>query len=168
MGAGHRAGPGKIGSLGLILDQFYEDLEADLAHHYPGRRLAELWTGKMSYRELWVMCERLPMESLTFTAIRESMSEEDRDKAAQRVAGHGRWSRQDYLMASVIDAIHDNTYVLAKINGAKVEAPKPVDRPGLVKPGEPNAAGMSLMAEILALGGGIPERFVNQTGERPE
>lgn len=156
-----RARPGKIGSLAVILERHYEDLEADLT--YQGIALGDLWLGKLSWRKLWILVSRLPMDSFTHTAIRESMSDEEREAADKRVAGHGRWAKEHYLLAAAVDAIREGTWVVARMNGAKVEMPKPIDRPGMVKP-KPRAlpAGIALMQEIVANGGGIPERFVRQ------
>jgi hypothetical protein len=107
------------------------------------------------------------MESLTMTAIRDSMTPEQREAASQRVAKHGPWSKQDYLLAAVVDAIRESTWVLARVNGSTVEPPKPIDRPGLQqKPSRGTPEGIALMQEILANGGGIPERFARKPEPR--
>jgi hypothetical protein len=43
----------------------------------------------------------------------------------------GSWTVEAYLLANVIDAIRELTYVTAKVNGAKqARKPEPVWRPG--------------------------------------
>jgi len=41
------------------------------------------------------------------------------------------WSITDYLLASVVDAVHVNTWVLQQVNSkTKVKPPTPLRRPG--------------------------------------
>jgi len=54
------------------------------------------------------------------------------------------WSVTDYLLATVIDCVRENTYVTALAAGAKhVEKPKPSYRPGRRPAGGPRAVGAS-------------------------
>ena len=43
----------------------------------------------------------------------------------------GSWTVESYMLANVVDAVRELTYVVAKVNGAKhVKKPEPVYRPG--------------------------------------
>ena len=88
----------------------------------------------MSSRKLRVLIERLPPESATWTAIRNATPPEDLEKAAADARPEAApWSKVEMLLAQLIDAVNRGTYVLTLANskeGAKVEPPEPVRRPG--------------------------------------
>ncbi|MGW4493739.1 hypothetical protein [Streptomyces sp. NPDC004376] len=95
----------------------------------------------MTPRRLRVLLQHLPPESATWTAIRNSMSDEE--LAAQSEKGtpeRDRWSKQDLLMAALVDATRRVEYVLICANTDKKSqrprAPEPVPRPGS-KPARP-------------------------------
>jgi len=47
------------------------------------------------------------------------------------------WHVSDYLLANLIDAVRELTWVVARTNGAKAKKPDPVYRPGSRRPGKP-------------------------------
>lgn len=92
----------------------------------------------MSYRELWVLVQYLPQESWTQTVLRDQQLTElinpatVGDRAEQRF---GPWALINYQLATLTDAVNDNTYVVAVAGRLKdPKAPAPVPRPGLDRP----------------------------------
>lgn len=89
----------------------------------------------MSYRELWVLISRLPQESWTQTALRDSP-----EHAAMRAARQdgpvkfGPWSLGNYQLAELIDAIRQNTWMTQAVipgrEGPPPPQPAPTPRPG--------------------------------------
>jgi len=51
---------GGISRLVALIERHGEALDADLQHYYPGRRLAEVFTGHMTLREFGVLVRGLP------------------------------------------------------------------------------------------------------------
>ncbi|WP_037576811.1 hypothetical protein [Phaeacidiphilus oryzae] len=89
----------------------------------------------MSLRRLSVLLEFLPPESATLTAIRRALPAGEREKRATADPEAGRWSQQEMLLASVIDALRRIEYYTLRINGAKrLEKPTPLPRPGVADP----------------------------------
>lgn len=89
----------------------------------------------MTTRRLRVLIERLPPESATWTALRNSMSAEELARHAE--AGEpekGRWSQQEQLLAAVYDRLSQLQYVITCVNTEKKakwpEPPEPMRRPG--------------------------------------
>jgi hypothetical protein len=67
----------------------------------------------ITLRRLWVLMQRLPAG------------------AWKKDAGPGSWTETDYLLANVIDAVNQVSWVVAQSNSKrKVPVPKPVERPG--------------------------------------
>ena len=78
---------------------------------------------------VWVEC--LPQESCTLTAVRESLTVEDRARlAAQDPAGYGRWSQVEMLLALIADRVAENTWATGQWRKPPAR-PKPVRRPGV-------------------------------------
>lgn len=49
------------------------------------------------------------------------------------------WDTQTYLLAGLVDAVRENTFVTAQTNTKKkIKPPEPIDVPGRVKQGKPN------------------------------
>lgn len=98
--------------------------------------------GRMTWRRLRVLIERLPPQSATMTAIRRD-SPPPSGEQEQRDPDAGRWSQLEMLVAALIDEVRRNNYYLLRINGSKtVKPPTPVPRPG-VKPEGPRRAVIS-------------------------
>jgi hypothetical protein len=94
----------------------------------------------LSYRRLWVLIKQLPPESATQTALRD----EDLDVGVDDLIAadpepedrFGPWSKQDYLLAHLIDAVRENTYAVS-VAGSLEPKPKPpalFPRPGVRRP----------------------------------
>lgn len=107
----------------------------------------------MSWRRLRVLIQHLPPESATWTALRNGMSDEElAEQADKGEPEKGRWSQQEQLLASALDAIRRVEYVLICANTEKKskrpEAPKPTPRPG-AKPLRPKVQLTEAGAEFL-------------------
>ena len=107
------------GSHGLakLIDKCGEQILADFQSHYGLNLVNELRPGGMSPRQVLALIRQLPPESRTFAALR----------GGEQFVG---WGVDRYLMASVIDAIQQNTYAFIAANSKrKPKAPEPVKRP---------------------------------------
>lgn len=89
----------------------------------------------MSARRLRVLIERLPPESATWTALRNSASPEE--IAAQAEKGEPEkapWSQQEQLLALVADRLARVEWVLWCVNidkkSKRPDPPEPIRRPG--------------------------------------
>lgn len=109
-------------------------LEADL-HRYYRLDLRDLWRphggrSRMTFRLLSVLYDGLPGDSLTKTAQRDAIPDEQLAQIARLPQqGHGRWSHSDLLLARVIDLLG----VVASGMRLK-EPPDPWPRPGVARP----------------------------------
>jgi hypothetical protein len=82
-----------------------------------------------------VLIDGLPPESLTKTAIRDSMSSADLERARKAdPGGHGQWSHLEMLTASVIDSLGYVRAAVIAAGGGKPDEVKPIPRPGVTKP----------------------------------
>lgn len=93
--------------------------------------MLELYRGEMSWRELRVFVRHLPTDSATARAVRGSAPEED------------AWTLDRQLLASVVDAVRENTFATVKLGGdpkktARLKPPKPIPRPGVEEPKNTN------------------------------
>lgn len=90
--------------------------------------------GGLSWRRLHLLVTQLPSESLTKTAIRDALTDEQVElmRKSQVEADHGPWSKQDYLLAAAVDGINVLTATVSGALGGKY-AFDPVDRPFLPK-----------------------------------
>jgi hypothetical protein len=79
-----------------------------------------------------VLIDGLPPESLTKTAIRDSLTDEQLDAAeSAEPEGHGPWSRLEHLTARVADLLAQVQHTLVLANGGKGKPPTPIPRPGV-------------------------------------
>ncbi|MFI6491210.1 hypothetical protein [Streptomyces sp. NPDC050564] len=102
-----------------------------MARYWPGRSLLELYRGEMSWRELRVFLRYLPTDSATARAVRGSTAEED------------AWTLDRQLLASVVDAMRENTFATVKLHGdpkrtGRLKPPDPIPRPGVKPPQKTN------------------------------
>jgi hypothetical protein len=126
-------GPG-IGSLVDLIRTHGEAVEADLRRYYH-TRLADLTTGRLTWRELRVLIARLPVESETRTEIDPN-------------AG---WSPVEHLLAGIFDVLR----VLSWQMGGKGKPPKPLERPGVERPGIHHGGKPLSLDEVRALLPGV-------------
>jgi hypothetical protein len=89
----------------------------------------------MSWRRLRVLIQHLPPESHTMTAMRNAMSAEELAAQAERGEPEkARWSQQEQLLASMVDAIRRVEWVLWSVNieqkSKRPDPPEPMRRPG--------------------------------------
>jgi hypothetical protein len=89
----------------------------------------------MSWRRLRVLIQHLPSESSTWTALRNAMSPEElAEQADKGEPEKARWSQEEQLLASVLDAVRRVEWVLICANSdsksKRPKAPEPVRRPG--------------------------------------
>jgi len=99
-----------------------------------GVDLFDLFRGRLSYRRVWSLMQRLPQESWTQTILRDRPVTEPLP-ARSGPLRFGPWSQSDYLRASQIDALRRLEYVLRRVNGDdRFPFPDPVPRPGMDRP----------------------------------
>lgn len=91
--------------------------------------MKDLFTGRMSWRELRVYLDGLPMESALKTELRDQAGEVP--AAVEDDGQYGSWSKTELLLASVIDQLGSLTYVQVSRAGVKSQPPSPVYRPGV-------------------------------------
>lgn len=107
----------------------------------------------MTPRQVMSWVDGLPPESLTLTAVRESLTPEQRAELARRTtAGHGQWSQVAQLLALTADRLAELTWVMVAVNSKKPpKRPKPLPRPGVddARPG-PSAEALRMAQEIRA------------------
>lgn len=85
----------------------------------------------MSFRRLGVLIRHLPPESATRTAMREAMTDQERE-ALPEPEGHGPWSSEMHLMAAMFDTLQLLAWQNTQIHGGrKTEPPPPTPRPGV-------------------------------------
>lgn len=91
---------------------------------------------RLTWRRLMVLVNHLPSESATTTLARDSMTPAEiaeLNKRPQR-AGHGAWSSSDLLMARMSDQLDWVIYAIYAAQGGKPKEPKPLPRPGVMRP----------------------------------
>lgn len=110
-GGGSRALAGLVDDLGSILIsdlQFY--FQADLGKTVSGEGF--------SPRRILAFVEGMPPASRTFAALGDDARTEG-------------WDTQAYLLAGLVDAVRENTFVTAQIQSKKkLKRPDPIDVPG--------------------------------------
>ncbi|WP_075737545.1 hypothetical protein [Streptomyces acidiscabies] len=89
----------------------------------------------MSWRRLRVLIEHLPAESATWTALRNELSPEElATQAEEGEPEKGRWSQEEQLLATVVDAVRRVEWVLWSVNieqqSQRPDPPEPMRRPG--------------------------------------
>ena len=102
-----------------------------MARYWPGRSLLDLWRGTLSWRELRVFLRYLPTDSATARAVRGVTAEEE------------AWTLDRQLLATIADAIRENTFATVKLGGdpkktGRLKPPKPIPRPGVEEPQKTN------------------------------
>lgn len=93
----------------------------------------------MTPRRLRVLLENLPSESATWTALRNSLSDEELAEQAEKgEPERARWSQMEQLLAAVVDGLRRVEYVLILANSdgkaRKPKPPEPIRRPGAKPP----------------------------------
>lgn len=92
----------------------------------------------LSMRRLWVLLKRLP----PYARIGADDTQ--------------RWSQESYLLAAVIDAVQNLTYVTTQVwSKSKVKPPKPIPRPGdraTSRPGTQQVTGWRKVLRALGQG----------------
>lgn len=91
----------------------------------------------MSFAEFKSFIKHLPAESAYQTAIRDLYT--DAELAAMSSSGHGPWSKNEMLIAALIDSLNVLIHVQISKAGVEQEAPEPLPRPGVVSK-RPSAA----------------------------
>jgi hypothetical protein len=132
--------PGGIAAAHRLLTEHGRHLEADLRHHYHGLDLRDLWRpaggrSRLTYRLLLVLYDGLPGESLTKTAIRDTIPDDQLAELSKRQPGrHGPWSHVDLLVAALIDQVVLLRRDTAALHGAKLNGDfEPYPRPGVAR-----------------------------------
>lgn len=169
MGAPPRAVPGGITRLQSLLEAYPRQIEFDL-RRYCGVDLRDLWrprggTSRLTYRLLGVLIDGLPGESLTKTAIRDQVPDDQLAKwAEQPRTGHGPWSHADLLIAALIDRVELLRRDTITLHGAKPPGEfQPVRRPGM-----PSQRKRALTPEGLSYLRRLREAHAQQHGYHPD
>lgn len=138
---------GGIAGLVALIEWHGEALDADLQHYYPGRSLADLVTGRMTFRQLHVLIKGLPGDG---TAMWRAGRKNLPDDVEASGPPDDFWTPDRDLLASVIDG--QNLLIWLKTEDARKgrNRPKPITRPGVKSPTMQDATPMSA-AELLAI-----------------
>jgi len=129
-------------------------IEADLRHHYPGVRLTDLWRGHLTLRELRVLLEHLPADSLTARAISGT--------DAGALAG---WTLTDALLGRLLDEVAAHRWQWESVHTKKGRPTRKA--PGSVLP-EPEHRDTTPSQDAQVIPLVSPHRlgeFVNEIGE---
>ena len=110
MAGGVRHQAGGIQALLSLIREHRGAIEYDLIAL--GMRLDQLGTRKLSWRDLWVICQYGPMTSALSVA---------------QLGEQAIWTTSDYLLAVVADALHDANW---QRGGGKGQRPPKMKRPG--------------------------------------
>lgn len=103
----------------------------------------------MSWRRLGVILKGLSHDSAFQTAWRDS----PHAKAATGDGSAGRWSRADYLLASLLDQVRSFQW---SFSDGKTPHPEPYPRPGLAKSEPADPRTLAYLAEVRRLNGAAP------------
>lgn len=112
------------------MDEHCDAIESDLSR-YHGKSLRGLFTGELTWRELGSYLAHLPMESALRTEQRDAMTD---DELANDDAGFGPWSKTQYLLAELKDAVDQLTFTTIRMNAKhpdQIKPPDPRRRPGV-------------------------------------
>ena len=137
MGEGNRSEPGKIAACCALIEAYPQAVRGDLWFHYD-KPLSGLFTGLFTWADLEAMLTRLPSDSALQTAIRDQYTDAELADMSSEQAGHGQWSRINYQLADVADAIRVLSWLFISANmpedKPKPPPPAPIARPGVLDP----------------------------------
>lgn len=94
-----------------LLRVYPEEIEADIARHYPGRDIGQFWRGELSARALSVLIRHLPEDSALVKAERGTP-----------------WPELLYMLANIADTVTYHRADYANVHGGQ-SRPTPVTRP---------------------------------------
>lgn len=109
-------GPQAGGIAGLVefLRLHGAAVEADLARFYPGTRLSDLTTGRLTWRRLRVLLDGLPLSCEVNRKLHGDVAD---------------WSVSDYLAALQVDALQVANWQRSRDGSTGKNRPKPLKRP---------------------------------------
>lgn len=99
--------------------------------------LLDLWRPdrRLTWRKMGVLVRQLPPESATATAMRvKAGPDATADAADAGDPAEGRWSHEEMLLASAVDAVRRVEWAIIAVNSERGKAPKqpePMPRPGV-------------------------------------
>lgn len=113
----------------MLVDEFCEELEADLAHQ--GVDLRDVFRPRggpsgLTWRRLGVLVKGLPRTSLLMTRMRDEIEVDVSDDDEPK---HGPWSLDNYQLADLIDRVNLLTMTLVQVNDGKADEFVPIPRP---------------------------------------
>lgn len=114
MAEGLGRGPGGIRGLVQLIEEHGESVEYDLIRH--GLRLAQLETGELSWRDLWVIVRHMPPHE---SALWRVMNPDD-----------APWNMDTFLQAEMVDTLRLLVWQKTKDGQKGRGRPKPIPRPG--------------------------------------
>lgn len=134
------SGAGGIEGLVALINQHGEALDADLQHFYPGRSLADLVAGRMTFRQLHVLIKGLPGDG---TAMwRDSRRNMAKD-AKTSPPPDDFWTPERDLLASAIDLLAVQVWQSTQDGHKGRNMPEPIRRPGIKQSGSHRGTPMS-------------------------
>lgn len=166
-----------VGRMWHVLDDYADQLEADLNRWCDGQDLRDLWAeghgpSRLTWRRLGVLYDGLPGESLTKTAQANDLGDTKlAELAKQSRHGHPPMSGTDLLLAELVDAVNWNTYILRLANtdpkkAKQVKPPEPYPRPGIKRTGrsrfrQATPEAQKLLAYMRANQGAMPDGWTD-------
>lgn len=167
-----------IGRMWHVLDQWPDQIEADLATHCRGQDIRDLWapghgTSRLTWRRLGVLYDGLPGESLTKTAWANDLGETKLAELAKRPSNgdYRPMTSVDLTIADLIDDVRHLIYLtrLANTDSKKhgsVPKPEPYPRPGVKRTGrsrfrQATPEARKLIAYMRANQGAMPEGWAD-------
>jgi hypothetical protein len=103
-------------------------VRADLAHHYPGYSLGDLFTGRLSPDECWDFIWHLPRTSATMAALYEDPAFPVSDEA--REPRLTEYSPEAEALGVVADRLAALITVVIRVAGGTAPKISPYPRPG--------------------------------------
>lgn len=166
MDRSRRDAAGGILGLAALIEQHGEALDADLQHHYPGRSLADLVAGRMTFRQLNVLVKGLPSDG---TALWRANRQNLRPGTKGSPPPADWWTPERDFAASQLDALAVLIWLQTEDARKGKNRPKPIARPGVgpVDNGEPLEDYLARLRKVLRPGRGKPVD-PHRKPERPE
>ena len=119
---------GGIRSLLALIEQHGEALDATLRHEYPGTRLADVTTGRLTLRELRGLVRGLPHDG---TALWRAVRDADEGQGKPKPPPASWWTPERDLIATLIDQLSIRIWQQTQDGRKGRNQPKPIERPGV-------------------------------------
>lgn len=128
MAGARDAQAGGIGGLLELIRQHGEAIDADLRHFYPGHRLADVTSGRLTLRELRTLLRGLPHDG---TALWRSTRDAAGRTGGAKPPPDSWWTPERDLLATLIDQQALLLWMQSEDGHKNRNRPKPIERPGV-------------------------------------